>query len=72
MEYKELEKESISGGKVKILGETYDPGEPSDADSGKWRQHLQDRKQKLDYLKSCERYWYGDEGFGSEKRKNPA
>ncbi len=72
MEYQKEQRDSFSGKKVEILGKTYDPGEPTGEAIGAWRQKLQDRKQKLDYLKNCERYWYGDEGFGSEKRKNPA
>ena len=58
--------------KSEITGGTYDPGEPAGEGVGAWRQKLMDRKQQLNYLKNCERYWYGDEGFGSEKRKSPA
>ena len=72
MEYQKEKRESFTGKEVEILGATYEPGEPTDPALGKWRQKLVDRVQKLAYLKSCERYWYGDEGFGSEKRKNPA
>lgn len=32
---------------------------------------FEDREDMLKYLRSAERYWFG-EGFGSEKRKNPA
>ena len=72
MENQQEERTSFSGEKVKILGKTYESGEPAGEDQGNWRHRLGDRQEKLKYLKSCERYWYGDEGFGSEKRKNPA
>ncbi|MCM8758608.1 MAG: hypothetical protein NC906_02390 [Candidatus Omnitrophica bacterium] len=36
-----------------------------------WIKILKEREEKIKYLKNAERYWYG-EGFGSEKRKNPA
>ena len=39
---------------------------------GPWRHKLTDRQDKLKYLRQAERYWYSEEWFGSEKRKNPA
>jgi len=45
------------------------PVSPAD---GCWRQKLGTRKERLQYLRESERYWYGAEGHGSEKRKNPA
>lgn len=72
MEYKQEEKTSFSGEKVKILGATYEAGEPEGETAGIWRSKLGSREEKLAYLHHCERYWYGEEGFGSEKRKNPA
>jgi hypothetical protein len=39
---------------------------------GQWRQKLASREEKLRYLEAGERYWYGKEWFGSEKRKTPA
>ena len=59
------------GSKVKVLAETYEPGKPESKDAGYWRQKLGSRAEELRYLKSAERYWYG-ESFGSEKRKKPA
>jgi hypothetical protein len=50
----------------------YEDGLPAGEDAGKWRQKLESREEKLNYLKSGERYWYSDDWFGSEKRKNPA
>jgi hypothetical protein len=57
---------------VDVLAETYDDGLPVGEDTGKWRQKLESRDEKLNYLMSGERYWYSDDWFGSEKRKNPA
>ncbi len=36
-----------------------------------WREKLVDREEMLRFLRTAERYWYGD-GFGSERRKTPA
>ena len=58
--------------KKEVLGPTFEPGQPEGEDEGKWRQKLQSRDEKLKYLQSGERYWYSQEGFGSEKRKTPA
>lgn len=58
--------------KVKVLGETYEPGKPDSAELGRWRQKLSDRVEKLKYLQTGERYLYGKDWYGSEKRKNPA
>jgi len=55
-----------------VLGATYDKGKPEGEELGKWRQKLRDREEKLKYLQTGERYWYGKEWYGSEKRKNPA
>ena len=57
---------------VKILGSTYEEGHPQGEEAGHWRQKLRDRQEQLKYLKSGERYWFCQEGYGSEKRKNPA
>jgi len=57
---------------VELLGATYEAGKPEGEDVGKWRQKLATREEKLKYLQSAERYWYGKDVYGSEKRKNPA
>ena len=57
---------------VEVLGATFEEGKPEGEESGKWRQKLGTREEKLKYLQTGERYWYGKEWFGSEKRKNPA
>jgi hypothetical protein len=72
MEYKTVKKDAPGRGKVDILAETYEPGVPEGEEGGRWRQKLEDRDEKLKYLRSGERYWYSDDWFGSEKRKNPA
>ena len=72
MEYK-VEKKSAPGREeVEVLGATFEPGKPEGEDVGKWRQKLGSRQDKLRYLENGERYWFGKEWFGSEKRKNPA
>ena len=58
---------------VKVLGATFAPGKPSRVENGQWRSKLKNRAQKLAYLKSDERYLYGqNSASGSEKRKTPA
>lgn len=66
------EKEAPGRDKVKVLGATFEEGKPDSEEAGRWRQKLRDRHEKLQYLKENERYWYNDDWFGSEKRKNPA
>ncbi len=68
-----IEKKKAPGREtVEVLGATYEAGEPAGEESGKWRQKLQSRKEKLKYLESAERYWFSKEWYGSEKRKKPA
>ncbi len=72
MEYT-VEKKSAPGREeVEVLGATFEKGKPEDKELGKWRQKLGSREEKLKYLETGERYWYGNEWYGSEKRKNPA
>ena len=72
MEYK-IEKKSAPGREeVEVLGPTFEEGKPEDVELGKWRQKLGSREERLKYLETGERYWYGEEWYGSEKRKNPA
>ncbi len=72
MEYKIEKKKAPGRDMVEVLGETYEAGKPQGEDMGRWRQKLASRAEKLRYLETGERYWYGKEWFGSEKRKNPA
>jgi len=72
MEY-QVEKKSAPGRKeVEVLGATFEEGKPEGENLGRWRQKLQSREEKLKYLESGERYWYGQDWYGSEKRKTPA
>lgn len=57
---------------VPVLGETFEPGKPEGKDDGRWRQKLRTRAEELKYLETGERYWYGKDWSGSEKRKIPA
>jgi len=72
MNYKIEKKKAPEWGEIDVLGETYEKGKPEGEEIGRWRQKLASREEKLKYLQNGERYWYGKEGFGSEKRKNPA
>jgi hypothetical protein len=72
MEYKIEKKKAPEWGEVEVLGATYEKGKPEGEEAGRWRQKLQSREEKLRYLKNGERYWFSDDWFGSEKRKNPA
>ncbi len=69
----QVKKKSAPGRKdAEVLGATFEEGKPEGEDAGKWRQKLGSREEKLKYLQTGERYWYGKEWFGSEKRKTPA
>ena len=72
MEYKVEKKKAPGWGEVEVLGETYEEGRPEGEEAGRWRQKLGSRQDKMKYLETGERYWYGEDWFGSEKRKNPA
>ena len=72
MEYKVEKKTEPGRGEVEVLGATFEKGKPEGADMGKWRQKLETREEKLKYLQTGERYWFSQEGYGSEQRKTPA
>ncbi len=72
MEYEVNTVEAPGRNRVKLLGATYEKGKPSSVEEGLWRHKLEDRHQKLKYIEYAERYWYSNDWFGSEKRKNPA
>jgi hypothetical protein len=72
MTYKVEKKNAPGRDNVEVLGATYEEGKPAGEDMGKWRQKLESRQEKLKYLETGERYYYGKEWYGSEKRKNPA
>ncbi len=62
-----IKKKNSYGTEVEVLGETFEPGMPTE--KGLWRNKLIDRKAMLKYLEHGERYWYSNDWFGSEKRK---
>jgi CO dehydrogenase/acetyl-CoA synthase delta subunit len=68
-EYDLKEKKDFTGGKVKLIQESSEPG----ISQGKndWRTIIDDRADMLQHVKTDLHYWYS-EGFGSEKRKKPA
>lgn len=72
MEYKIEKKRAPGREEVEVLGATFEEGKPEGEELGKWRQKLVSRQEKLKYLQTAERYWYGKDWYGSEKRKNPA
>ena len=72
MEYKIEKKKAPGRDEVEVLGATFEEGKPEGEEMGRWRQKLEDRQERLKYLENGERYWYGKESYGSEKRKNPA
>ena len=72
MEYEIEERKAPGRDKVKVLGATFEEGKPEGEQSGRWRQKLRSRQEKLQYLQAGERYWYGKEWYGSEKRQKPA
>lgn len=69
-----IEKKDAPGwGKVEVLGATFEKGQPGVGEpSGQWRFKLDNREEKLKYLRNAERYWFSKDWFGSEKRKTPA
>ena len=72
MENKIEEKSAPGREKVEVLGATFEEGKPEGEEMGRWRWKLSSRREKLKYLENGERYWYGKDWYGSEKRKNPA
>lgn len=57
---------------VELLGDTFEKGSPEGEEMGRWRQKFDSREERIKYLQNGERYFFSKEGFGSEKRKNPA
>jgi hypothetical protein len=72
MKYKVEKKKAPGREEVEVLGATFEEGKPEGEDLGKWRQKLESREERLKYLQSGERYWFGKDWYGSEKRKKPA
>jgi hypothetical protein len=72
MDYKVEKVKAPGRDAVELLKETYESGKPEGEDMGRWRQKFDSREERLKYLQNGERYFYGKDWFGSEKRKNPA
>jgi len=72
MEYQIEKKKAPGRDNVEVLGATFEEGKPVDVNLGHWRQKLDNREEKLKYLVNGERYWYSNDWYGSERRKNPA
>ena len=67
--YSLVDAKDCAGKKVKMIQESYDPGQAEG--KGAWREKIDDRDEMLQHVKTDLHYWYS-EGFGSEKRKKPA
>ncbi len=67
MEYKVEKKSSPGREEVEVLGATFEEGKPEGEELGKWRQKLVSRQEKLKYLQSGERYWYGKIGMAVKR-----
>jgi hypothetical protein len=52
MDYKIEEKSAPGRGKVKVLADTYEKGEPKGIAAGRWLNKLRDRQEKIKYLKA--------------------
>ncbi|NCO33225.1 MAG: hypothetical protein AUJ92_05980 [Armatimonadetes bacterium CG2_30_59_28] len=57
---------------VEVLGPTYEPGKPNPEGEGDWEKKLTTQEAMLGYIRTADRYWYAEESYGSEKRKDPA
>ena len=60
----------LEPGPGEVLEAQFDDGKPESPD--KWRDKLDDRSKQMKYLETGERYWYAEEGFGSERRRTKA
>ncbi len=69
-EYKMEKKKCFDGAEVEVIGPSDEKGKPKEPEA--WRKKMRNRAEMLKYLETGERYWFSDEWFGSEKRKNPA
>ncbi len=65
-------KKNFAGDEVCVVGPSYEKGKPVGEDAGRWSHVLGSREEVLSYLVNGERYFYNNEWYGSERRKNPA
>jgi CO dehydrogenase/acetyl-CoA synthase delta subunit len=68
-EYKLKDMKDFAGHKVKLIQESYAPGQAQGKED--WRNKLEDKEQLINQVKTELHYWYGP-SFGSERRKKPA
>ena len=67
--YKVEKKRAPGWGEIEVLAETYEPGKPADEQTGRWATRLLSRQDRLKFIQES---LYRKEGYGSEKRKQPA
>ncbi len=62
---------NMEPGPGEVLEPDFDDGKPEKPDQ--WRTKLKtEQARMLKYLETGERYWYAEEGYGSERRKTKA
>ena len=63
---------NMEPGPGEVLEAEFDEGKP-DKKPDQWRTKLKtDKARMLKYLETGERYWYAEEGYGSERRRTKA
>jgi hypothetical protein len=69
-----VKKKAPNREEVEVLGGTFEEGTPQGEEMGRWNHKFSSRAENIKYLQTGQRYFYSPsaEGFGSEKRKNPA
>jgi hypothetical protein len=68
-DYKLKEMKDFAGHKVKLIQESYEPGQAQGKED--WRNKGEDKEQLIEQVKTELHYWYGP-SHGSERRKKPA
>jgi len=68
-DYKLKEMKDFAGKKVKLIQESYEPGQAQGKED--WRNKGEDKEGLIQQVKTELHYWYGP-SFGSERRKKPA
>jgi hypothetical protein len=68
-DYKLKEMKDFAGHKVKLIQESYAPGQAQGKED--WRNKSEDKEGLIKQVKTELHYWYGP-SFGSERRKKPA
>ena len=68
-DYKLKEMKDFAGKKVKLIQESYEPGQAQGKED--WRNKGEDKEGLIQQVKTELHYWYGP-SHGSERRKKPA